>query len=42
MAQGWVVEDALTLEVVLLPFGEPTRQHVTLSWTGEAFCSVGH
>lgn len=35
-AKGWVVDDALTLEALLLPFSDqPVRHYVTLSWTGE-------
>lgn len=40
--KGWVVDDVLTLEALILPFSEPpVRQYVTLSWTGEATTSLG-
>ena len=38
-AKGWVVDDVLTLEALILPFSEaPLRRgaYTTLSWTGEA------
>eukprot|EP00217_Crustomastix_stigmatica_P014531 CAMPEP_0183800928 /NCGR_PEP_ID=MMETSP0803_2-20130417/26355_1 /TAXON_ID=195967 /ORGANISM="Crustomastix stigmata, Strain CCMP3273" /LENGTH=361 /DNA_ID=CAMNT_0026045647 /DNA_START=34 /DNA_END=1119 /DNA_ORIENTATION=- len=34
-SKGWVVNDTLTVEVLILPFSWVVRQYVILSWTGE-------